>query len=159
MRVCRYELDTCMRRRELLTIAATSVITTVAGCASGDDPDVGLTYTIRAEKEPEEIPEGIRKSRGEGGRRKEGNTWVVVTFEVTEGTLDMEDVWFRSRVETSSRFHDLDHGTADLSNGVQSRGEITQGGEGIALYQIPEDADTYEWNLEDMQQDVEAEKE
>jgi len=146
-----------MRRSAFLGVAATSTVTAAAGCTGEDDPDAVLTHSINAGNGPEDIPESISKSREEGGRREDGNKWVVVTFEVTAGTLDMEDVWFRSRVETTDRFHDLDHATADLSNGVQSRGEIKEGGSGIALYQIPEDQDTYEWNLADMRQDVEAE--
>lgn len=145
----------------------------LAGCADGDDSPEGdssespdsspdnntdavLEYSINADEEPEEIPDDIRKSRDEGGRRRAGNKWTVVTFEVVEGTLDMEDVWFRSRIETGDRFYELDHATADLSDGIQSRGEIKKGGFGIALYQIPQDADTYEWNLDEMQQDIDT---
>lgn len=123
-----------------------------------DKADVVLEYTISAEKEPEMIPEDIRNSRDEGGRRQEGYKWVVVQFDVVQGTLDMQEMWFHSRIETSDRFYDLDHGTRDLVDGVQPRGEIKESGSGIALYQIPEDEGRYLWNLEDVRQDVHAEK-
>lgn len=129
----------------------------LAGCTGTAGADVVLEYSISASKEPDVVPEDIRQRRDEGGRRREGYKWVVVEFDVAEGTLDMEDVWFRSRVETSNRYYDLDHGTSDLTDGMQSRGDIQEGGHGIALYQIPEDEDTYSWNLEEMRQDVDAE--
>lgn len=70
----------------------------------------------------------------------------------------MQDVWFRSRIETSNRFYDLDHASDELDDGVESRGEIKEGGSGIALYQIPEEAGNYSWNLEEMRQDIAAER-
>lgn len=117
-----------------------------------------LEYTITADKTPEQVPEDIHKSRSEGGRRQEGYKWVVVEFEVVEERLNMEDLWFRSSIETSNRLFDLDHATGDLVDGIQSRGDIKQGGSGIGLYQVPEDADTFEWNLEETQQNIEAKK-
>jgi hypothetical protein len=130
---------------------------TTSSASSGEsDAEVVLEYSITTGKSPEQVPSSISKSRDDGGRRKEGYRWVVISFDVTQGTLNMQDVWFRSRVETSERFYDLDHGTADLTDGVQSRGEIKQRASGIALYQIPEDAENYSWNLEEMRQDVEA---
>ncbi len=119
-------------------------------------PVIQLEYTISAGKMPEELPEDIRKRRSDGGQREEGYKWVIVEFDVIEGALNMQDIWFRSRVETSTRFYDLDHATGDLVDGVQSRGDIKQGGSGIALYQIPADTDTYAWNLEQTQQNIEA---
>lgn len=119
-------------------------------------PPVELEYTISAGTSPDSIPEDIRKSRDEGGRRKEGYQWVVVTFDVVQGPLDMEDLWFRSRVETEERYYDLDHATGELVDGVQSRGTIKEGGSGIALYQIPADAESYGWNLEETRQDIAA---
>ncbi|MBU4341857.1 MAG: hypothetical protein KJ928_04620 [Candidatus Altiarchaeota archaeon] len=102
------------------------------------------------EEKPEEIPDDLQKWK------RDEYMWVVVEFEVKEGTLDMQDVWFRSRIETSERFYDLDHTTDKLKNGIQSRGMIKSGGEGIALYQIPVNEDSYSWNLEKMRQDVKA---
>jgi hypothetical protein len=130
----------------------------LAGCAGESGPDVVLEYNIKADQTPEEIPEDTRKSRNEGGRLEEGKKWVVVTFDVAEGTLDMQDVWFRSRIETDERFYDLEHASDELSNGIQSRGEIKQGSSGVALYQIPTDVASYSWNLEEMRQNVEANK-
>jgi hypothetical protein len=122
------------------------------------EPTIVLEYTITAGTAPDAIPEDIRKLRSEGGQLEEDYKWVVVEFTVIEGTLNMEDIWFDSRVETSQRYYDLDHATDELVDGVQSRGAIKQGSSGIALYQIPTDSDTYEWNIEQTDQNIESNK-
>ncbi|MFC5970560.1 hypothetical protein ACFPYI_04375 [Halomarina salina] len=129
-----------------------------AGGGGGSNANVVLEYSLTSGKSPDAVPSDISKSRENGGRREEGYKWIVVSFDVTQGTLDMEDVWFRSRVETSERFFDLDHGTADLTDGVQSRGEIKQGASGIALYQVPQDVNRLSWNLDEMRQNVDAQR-
>lgn len=159
------------QRRQFLQATVVGSVASLAGCAGessannqsseeggNPDADVVLDYSVTASESPEDVPSKITKSRDDGGRRREDHKWVVVSFDVTRGTLDMEDVWFRSRVETDERFYDIDHGSAELADGVQSRGEIKQGASGIALYQIPEDVDAYSWNLEEMRQGVVAEK-
>lgn len=157
-----------MHRRHFVKAGIVGSVTAIAGCSGDSDsepdgtnsgPGVVLEYSITAGEEPEELPEDVRATREVGGRREEGNKWVVVSFEVVEGTLSMSDVWFRSRVETSDRFYNLDHASDLLSDGVQSRGEIKTGGTGTALYQIPTDESTYSWNLQEMRQDVEANEE
>ncbi|EMA19256.1 hypothetical protein [Haloarcula argentinensis] len=145
-----------MQRRKFIRAVSAGSAVVIAGCAGESEPDVVLEYNIKADQAPEEIPEDIRKSRKEGGRLEEGSKWVVVTLDVAEGTLDMQDVWFRSRIETDERFYDLAHASDGLSSGIQSRGEIKQGGSGVALYQIPTGTGSYSWNLEEMRQDVEA---
>ncbi len=112
--------------------------------------EVKLEYTVKSAENPDEIPDELQKWR------KDGYKWVIVELEVNEGNLDMEDIWFRSRVETSERFYDLDHTTDKLKDGIQSRGSIKAGGKGVALYQIPVDEETYSWNLEKTHMDIEA---
>lgn len=143
-----------LRRKFIAGVGALSI----AGCVGNGTPDVRLEYTITAGTDPAAVPEDIRGSRDEGGRRRDGYQWVVVELSVTEGTLDMEDIWFRSRVETSDRFYDLDHATDDLRKGIQSRGDIQEGGEAIALYQIPDGQNSYSWNLQETRQDIDAKK-
>jgi hypothetical protein len=121
------------------------------------DFDVALEVTLRDGESPDGVPPEIAGLAVAGdGRRRLGYTWVVVDFRVIEGTLDMQDLWFDSRVETGSRFYSLDHGTADANLGVQSRGEITAGGRGIALYQVPKGTESVTWNLSLIRQSISA---
>jgi len=138
------------------TEAQTTNPTQTQGSESTPEQTVKIEYTITAGKSPEAIPESIRAPVEDGGRLEPGNQWVVVEFDVLEGTLDMQEIWFRSRIETETRFYDLDHATDKLADGVQSRGGIKAGGRGIALYQIPEDVTAYEWNLDETHARIEA---
>lgn len=167
-------MESLTRQDFIVKIGSVATLSVLAGCTTGGDDDdsrdgdnpetseadVVLEYSITADKEPEEMPEDIRDihrgAENPDGRREEGHKWVVVSIEVVEGTLNMEDVWFRSRLETSDRFYNLDHASGELTNGIQSRGSIQEGGSGLALYQIPEDENTYRWNIEEMRQDVQA---
>ena len=148
-----------MRRRNLLLTIAVSTAG-VSGCTGGSpDPDVQIEYQVTIGKEPEQMPEDIRDihrgAENPDGARREGHKWVVVEIDVLDGVLSMEDIWFRSRVETQDRFYDLDHASDQLSDGVQSRGEIKQDGSAIALYQISENSEFVSWNLDETQQDIE----
>ena len=110
-----------------------------------------LEFQIKAEAAPQEIPKDLADFYG-----KENYKWVVVTFEVLSGELDMQEMWFESRVETSSRYYDIDRATIDLRLGVQARGAIKEGSSGIALYQVPENETTFTWNLENLTPTVSA---
>lgn len=121
--------------------------------------DVRIEYETTVGKEPEQLPSDFRDvwnpPDNSEGKREEGYKWVVIEITVLEGELDMEDIWFRSRVETEERFYELDHASDELTDGIQSRGSIKQGGNGIALYQIPEDSEFVRWNLEETNQNIE----
>lgn len=130
------------------TTTKTETATQTASPTQTTQADAVLEYSITTGKNPDAVPDDIAGLADEGnGRRRVGYRWMVVTFEVVEGQLNMQDVWFNSRAETPARFYTLDHATADLELGVQSRGSIKSGGKGIALYQIPDDVSTYSWNL------------
>lgn len=74
--------------------------------------------------------------------------WVVVSFTVERGAVSMEDLWFRSRIDTGERYQPADARTDDaLENGIQNRGQILEGGSGDILYQSPTFADSFIWNL------------
>jgi hypothetical protein len=152
------------RRRWAQTLAGVAITSVLAGCAGdgGSEYDVRIEYETTVGKEPEQMPENIRDShRGSenpDGRRKEGHKWIVVEIYVEEGELNMEDLWFRSRVETEDRFYDLDHASGDLTDGIQSRGDIQEGGYGLAVYQIPDDREFVDWNLDETHQDIRAQE-
>jgi hypothetical protein len=123
-----------------------------------NSPDVRIEYETTVGKEPEQLSSDFRDvwnpPDNSEGKREEGYKWVVIEITVLEGELDMEDIWFRSRVETEERFYELDHASDELTDGIQSRGSIKQGGNGIALYQIPEDSEFVRWNLEETNQNI-----
>ena len=156
--------DRIIRRRLLMASAATGLATSIAGCTGddGSDYDVRIEYETTVGKEPEQMPEDIRDihrgSENPDGQRKEGHKWIVVEIYVEEGELNMEDLWFRSRVETEDRFYDLDHASGDLTDGIQSRGDIPEGGYGLAVYQIPDDREFVDWNLDETHQDIRAQE-
>lgn len=124
-----------------------------------NSPDVRIEYETTVGKKPEQLSSDFRDvwnpPDNSEGKREEGYKWVVIEITVLEGELDMEDIWFRSRVETEERFYELDHASDELTDGIQSRGSIKQGGNGIALYQIPEDSEFVRWNLEETNQNIE----
>lgn len=92
--------------------------------------------------DPEVIPEDAGDHYG-----RERYEWVVVEITINEGELDMEDVSFNSRIETEDRYHDLDYASGEIPEGVQSRRAVQEGGEAIAVYQIPEGAGVVGWDL------------
>jgi hypothetical protein len=78
--------------------------------------------------------------------------WIVLSFNVEEGSVSMEDLWFRSRVDTGERYKPASARSDDaLENGITNRGDILEGGSADILYKVPSYSDTYEWNLSGLQ--------
>jgi hypothetical protein len=74
--------------------------------------------------------------------------WVVLSFDVEQGEVSMEDLWFRSRIDTGERYKPANAQTEDaLENGIESRGSVLEGGSADVLYKAPTFAEDYTWNL------------
>lgn len=58
-------------------------------------------------------------------------------FEVVEGLLDMEDVWFNGLFETEQQYYTVSALTDQVENGVESRGAIREGSRGVTLHEYP----------------------
>jgi hypothetical protein len=87
--------------------------------------------------------------------REEGQYWGIVSIEVIEGNLNVEDVWFRSGLEVGNRRASIDYGSnRSIKRGMRSRGEIKEGYTGHALYLVSEDADDASWYTDEMRQSV-----
>lgn len=83
---------------------------------------------------------------------------MVVEIAIEETELDMEEMWFTSRIESKYWYHDLDHNTGEIPERIQSRGVIQEGGEAVAVYQIPAGAEVVGWDLSVMDQEIETEE-
>jgi len=87
--------------------------------------------------------------------RAEDDYWGIVTIEVIEGNLNVEDVWFRSGLQVGNRRASIDYGAnRSVKRGMRSRGEIKEGYVGHALYVVPEDTSDISWYTEEMLQSV-----
>lgn len=64
-------------------------------------------------------------------------SWIVVDFEVMEGTLDMSDLWFRGLFETRERYRTVSKSTSEAKRGIEPRGTILSGGRGLLLHGYP----------------------
>ncbi|QLG61976.1 hypothetical protein [Halorarum salinum] len=64
-------------------------------------------------------------------------SWIVIDFEVVEGQLDMEDVWFNGLFETEQRYYTVSKQTDGAEDGIESRGAIRQGSGGVTLHEYP----------------------
>lgn len=74
--------------------------------------------------------------------------WIVLSFDVEQGEVSMEDLWFRSRIDTGERYKPANAQTEDaLENGIESRGSVLEGGSADILYKAPSFTDSYTWNL------------
>lgn len=106
---------------------------------SGTHADAVLSYkTTEGSDWDEELPDTI----------SDHMKWVVLSFEVEEGEVSMEDLWFRSRIDTGERYQPADAQTDNaLANGIESRGAVIDGGSADILYQAPTFAKEYTWNL------------
>ncbi len=96
-------------------------------------PPASVEYSVSTTTNPNILPNEYASRRGDG------ETWVVVSVDVTEGFLNMEDVWFRSRLTTESRQHELSHASQHATRGTWSRGLVKGGNSMHALYLIGED--------------------
>jgi hypothetical protein len=94
------------------------------------DADVRLDTNTTIESTPAETAELPAP-------RYESWSWIVTEFEVLEGELDMEDVWFRGYFETAARYYAVAKQTAEADGGIESRGTVQQGGTGRILYPYP----------------------
>jgi len=111
-------------------------------------PSVSLEYSVETAKNPDVLPDEY------ANRRNENEIWAVVTLSVADGHLNMEDVWFRSRLVTGSRTHDLAHASETATRGVRSRGMVKSGNQATALYLIGADETIEGWGYtEDRRQD------
>jgi len=73
--------------------------------------------------------------------------WVVLSFNVEQGEVSMEDLWFRSRVDTGERYKPANAQSDTLENGIESRGSVLEGGSANILYKAPTYSNSYTWNL------------
>jgi hypothetical protein len=114
-------------------------------------PPASVEYSVSTTTNPDILPNEYASRRGDG------ETWAIVSVDVTEGFLNMEDVWFRSRLTTESRQHELSHASQHASRGVWSRGMVKAGNSMHALYLIGESATVQEWGYtEDSRQNVDV---
>jgi len=112
-------------------------------------PPVSVEYSVSTTYNPDILPNEYASRRGDG------ETWAIVSVDVTEGFLNMEDVWFRSQLTTESRNHRLSHASQHATRGTWSRGMIKAGNSMHALYLIGESATVQEWGYaEDSRQNV-----
>jgi hypothetical protein len=70
-------------------------------------------------------------------QRYEDWSWIVMDFEVIEGQLDMEDVWFNGLLETEERYYTVSKQTDQTEDGIESRGAIRHGNRGLTLHEYP----------------------
>ena len=112
-------------------------------------PPASVEYTVSTATNPSVLPDEHTD------RRSERETWAVVSIDVTEGVLNMEDIWFRTRLSTQSRRHELSHASQHAMRGALSRGMVKSGNSVNALYLIGEDEYIQEWGYtEDSRQNV-----
>lgn len=112
-------------------------------------PPVTVEYAVETAPNPGVLPDEYAE------RRDDGEVWAVVSIDVTEGHLNMEDIWFRSRLVTESRRHQLSHSSPHAERGVWSRGMVKPGNTAHALYLIEDDEAVEEWGYtEDARQEV-----
>lgn len=104
-------------------------------------PPVSVEYSIQTPQEPNSVP--IEYAAGEAEK------WAVVTLDVLEGVLNLEDVWFRSQLLTESRIYECHPYSRFADYGVRSRGIVKQGYSANALYLIADDESVDEWGYED----------
>lgn len=158
-------------RRKLIAAIGGSATVTLSGCL-GDDEEPEET-SEESEDDSGEDDDGTRDSEEEEEEESqadavlsyevtEGSNWdeelpdpisdwmkyVVLSFEVEEGEISMEDLWFRSRIDTGERYQPADAQTDNaLENGIEDRGTIIEGGTGDILYKAPTFVEQYTWNL------------
>jgi len=113
-------------------------------------PPTSVEYSVSTATNPSVLPSEHTD------RRDEGETWAIVSVDVTEGFLNMNEVWFQSRLTTQSRRHELSHASQHATRGTQSVGMVKPGNSLHALYLIGEDETVEEWGYtEDSRQSVE----
>lgn len=111
-------------------------------------PPVSVRYTVETKKNPNVLADEYVR------RKDDDEVWAVVTLEIIEGVLNMEDVWFRSRLGTEDRTLAIDHSSSFADRGIRSRGYVKKGHAGHALYRISAGASVESWGYEDARQDV-----
>ncbi|MFC4986837.1 hypothetical protein [Saliphagus infecundisoli] len=89
--------------------AAIGGVAALPGCTASDGLDVVLDYFVSTGSKPDMIPEDARDHDGQ-----DGYEWVVVEIAVDESELNMEDMWFNSRIETEDGYHDLDRASGEI---------------------------------------------
>lgn len=140
------------RRRHILSGIGASVV--LAGCIEAengddgaDDSDTGYDQDVDVILSYE-VVDGANWDEDFPSPRSDVRKWAVLSFEVLEGEISMEDLWFHSRLDTGERYKTPHVDTNEvLKNGIDSRGEIIEGGTAEILYEVPTYADLYEWNL------------
>lgn len=108
-----------------------------------------VEYSVSTETNPDILPDEYATSR------EDSETWATVTVDVIDGAVNMENVWFRSRLTTESRRHELSHASQHATRGTLSRGLVKTGNSMHALYLIGKDETIQEWGYtEDSRQSV-----
>lgn len=154
-----------MKRRKFVSGIGVGVMIGSAGCtndsrSAGEDStetqtDEGTSQTTEEESENQadavlsyEVTEGSDWDEDLPDLISDYMNWVVLSFEVEEGEVSMEDLWFRSRIDTGERYQPADAQTNNaLENGIENRGSILEDGSADVLYKVPTFAEEYAWNL------------
>ena len=129
-------------RRMLLSSVGSSAALLIAGCTSAEDSEEESTNTTDSELDTvidfSSHVEDPPSEEYELPDSQYGNwSWIVVDFEVLEGELDMGDIWFNGLFETEERYYTISPLTDQVENGVESRGQIREGGQGVLLHAYP----------------------
>lgn len=113
-------------------------------------PPATVEYSVETSTNPDVLSDD-RAER----QRNESEVWVVVSIDATRGYLNMEEIWFHSRLTTASRHYELSHTTQYSNRGVRSRGMIKPEQSANALYLINESDTIESWGYtDDARQDV-----
>lgn len=125
--------------------------------ASGSDDDEERDETTEEDSNEEVDADAVLSYETTEGSEWSGDLpdfisdWkkgVVVSFDVLEGSVSMEDLWFNSRIDAGERYKPASARTNDaLENGIENRGDILEDGSADILYEVPTYSDTHQWNL------------
>lgn len=152
-----------MDRRDFLVSTSTGVSVVIAGCASdgneSTDPetDSQTEEETGSQTETETPADAVLSYEVTEGPNWDGELpdltsdwmkWVVLSFDVEQGEVSMEDLWFRSRIDTGERYKPASAQSNNaLENGIENRGSVLEGGSADILYKAPTFAEEYMWNL------------
>lgn len=166
-----------MNRRKYLSLIGGGSIALFAGCSSREEPatdtatespteseeptrtetESNAQTSTETETESEvqadtilsyEVTEGSNWDSELPDLYSDWMKWVVLSFNVEQGEVSMEDLWFRSRIDTGERYQPANAQTNNaLENGIENRGSILEGGSADILYKAPSFSEDYTWNL------------
>lgn len=142
------------RRRLLIVSVTTGFATILGGCTGDEETDNGqieIEYSVTDPRTHDEIPNVVIEHPN-----PEGFRWIVVEFEVLNGSFDATDIMGLTQIEVQGEHHftravEITSPGEEFLTSSDDSYMLEQEAQGKAYYRVPDDTESGKWVVEQLE--------